>query len=1158
MIDGPDIDTQAAQMSLADQRLGRDLVRWMPGVRSDEGGGPGAAEKPVLHRVPAVGREEQADGDVTMGPHSRQGEGVERRDDRVAGQVHLLDERPKGRCRPVAPGAFFLDLNVESNLLAPGLHDLDEGRRVLTPVGRGEPVADVDGLGLLQVQIGDPRVLPARPPEVGVVQDDQLAATAAPHVQLDEMRPEFHGPREGSHRVLGRQRGTPPVGVDVDPRRTRRLAVFPTFARRGTAWSRLGVAHGHGRTGYQLWLVTLLTLTAQGAWADGGGFWDAESRTDLVVGAVDGGRIDGIERLRLLPAAPVSTVSFFLYPEHYRDPPRTDDLLAERVWPDGPSSGGQGLSGVWLLDCASGQTQGEVAWQRREGPARAELLLPGPSAAPICLELRSFTTVPRMFGSFGVVRRRLAANGGLVPMLIDRQGDGTELLDGEPARANRFARVRLPEGWAGTINGALLQVVDPPGMRLGDPRPLQQDGDGWWALGRSRWLSLVAGPGQGVQRIPLDDGAVLVWLGRPLTRTQIRWVRAAAETTREVARRSGLDVPGEGMVLAEAAMRRFFVEDGEEVLFVSDRYLEADLPLWRYHDLHLARAMLFALLRDAAELREGPLDRRLVQEGLAWVLVDRYLRARWKGHRNLRELLSRFAFLPAVDDLLETPAFPFADQIYDDPWVADPLRADVGRWNRPIRSGRTMLLRTEDRVGTETVRAAADAWVRGGAVGPPLRDLLAVRGGLDAGDLFDRWHQPPPSYELSVERVERRRQAGGWRTELTIRRSPGEAPEAPIEVLARSLAPGARDRFDLRWDGKEEQARWVLESDRRIDVIQVDPRGRVLELEADGSSRKANNRSPRALSVTGYGYFVAVNARLATFVAQGVLNLRAAHELRNHLLLRVFASERVRLGGGLTGQRYFGRPRPGRRYEHRISASFDLDWLESRFAPTEAPLLIEGRVSWIWDSRAWSLSPTRGGSASVAAFVGRDLMVSGTDTRPLEQSAYVGFDAEAVRLLPLAPGHVLGLRGRFGLVAGNVTHRLFALGGLDGLRGVPEEWKTGQALLLGAVEWRHTFVDDLDIPLPFLRFRALRGALFVEAGAVAPPGSIAPHVEDARVSLGYGLRFFGDWFGMLPGAVGIDLAWSPDVPGGHWPAPLPPAQWPGVPFQVYLVGSQSF
>ncbi len=239
-------------------------------------------------------------------------------------------------------------------------------------------------------------------------------------------------------------------------------------------------------------------------------------------------------------------------------------------------------------------------------------------------------------------------------------------------------------------------------------------------------------------------------------------------------------------------------------------------------------------------------------------------------------------------------------------------------------------------------------------------------------------------------------------------------------------------------------------------------------------------------------------------------------------------------------------------------ASFDLDWLESRFAPTEAPLLIEGRVSWIWDSRAWSLSPTRGGSASVAAFVGRDLMVSGTDTRPLEQSAYVGFDAEAVRLLPLAPGHVLGLRGRFGLVAGNVTHRLFALGGLDGLRGVPEEWKTGQALLLGAVEWRHTFVDDLDIPLPFLRFRALRGALFVEAGAVAPPGSIAPHVEDARVSLGYGLRFFGDWFGMLPGAVGIDLAWSPDVPGGHWPAPLPPAQWPGVPFQVYLVGSQSF
>jgi len=74
----------------------------------------------------------------------------------------------------------------------------------------------------------------------------------------------------------------------------------------------------------------------------------------------------------------------------------------------------------------------------------------------------------------------------------------------------------------------------------------------------------------------------------------------------------------------------------------------------------------------------------------------------------------------------------------------------------------------------------------------------------------------------------------------------------------------------------------------------------------------------------------------------------------------------------------------------------------------------------------------------------------------------------------------------------------------------------------------------------------VQGALFAEAGWV---GSAPTFRDEWRWGIGYGVRFYVDFLGVLPGITGFDVAYSPDAPEGNF---LP------LPVQVYLVGGQSF
>lgn len=860
---------------------------------------------------------------------------------------------------------------------------------------------------------------------------------------------------------------------------------------------------------------------------------------------------------------PLAEAWLFRYPDLYADEPELDDILRERVYPSNFEAASQELGTVLVtLDGVRDQAAVPEEFTLDDVPL-LKIPLPRPLAPGETVSITgSYTTqVPRKYGTFGRFRGVLTVNGGLAPMPLRLAADGWK-HDEPPASLPRTLELSVPDDVGVNVAGVTIDPGDPGFLRAAE-RDVQVSHEPAGAGRRLitlqaedlRWISLTirrARPRLHTN-LPLSDDLALSVFGVPPRRIQKRWLHRVAAGVEQTLQGTGLALGD--VVLVEAPLRRKLVELGEGVVYVSDRFFEVELPFWRYHDLHLARALLATALEPRARRTEPGRFEPLVTHGVTWRLVPRYLEHRWRNHENLRRILDQLSFLPEVDNILQTPVFPFADQIFDNPWVVDPLRADVRRFNRPLRTGRTLLVRLEDRLGPEALEEGVAAWL---ASEQPLFDLLEQRSRKPVLDLAEHWMGAYARVNLQVERLERTRTDSGWKTRVVVRRQLLEG-EGVDEVVEVRLDPtfGKKHRQTLLWEGQDEVASWEVETRKRIASVVIDPRGRILELDEDGISLKKDNRFPRATKVTGMAYIISAGGA-SGIEGYAFVGFRPRHNLQHQARVRVWTDSEAWVGAGPSYTHYFGPPRIGSYRQHRITASVDLQWLNELYRPTDAPLLLNGQVSYVFDTRSGGYSPLRGERIAATVFAGRDFALEGDAARTFEESSFVGIDFEARKLLLLHAWHVLALRTKVGIVAGTVEHRQFALGGNSDLRGTPAGHAVGRFRTMGSVEWRHYFIKDADVPLPLMRARGLQGALFVEGGLVGTDLDKPPQGSDLGVSIGYAVRAYFDWGGVLPAMGGVEIAWSPNVGPGRIPIAAPPEQWPELPFQLYFVASQSF
>jgi Tol biopolymer transport system component len=121
-----------------------------------------------------------------------------------------------------------------------------------------------------------------------------------------------------------------------------------------------------------------------------------------------------------------------------------------------------------------------------------------------------------------------------------------------------------------------------------------------------------------------------------------------------------------------------------------------------------------------------------------------------------------------------------------------------------------------------------------------------------------------------------------------------------------------------------------------------------------------------------------------------------------------------------------------------------------------------------------------------------------------------------------------------GGMSGGRDRQAFRVGGFSTVRGYPDFDLIGTRLLLGNLELRFPFVEDLGVvgPLPIGRFR-LRGAVFADIATIWNEG-VSPRfwtrdsrgtvLVDPYFSFGTGIR---TWFLGLP--MKLDVAWATDL-----------------------------
>ncbi len=896
-----------------------------------------------------------------------------------------------------------------------------------------------------------------------------------------------------------------------------------------------------------LWLALLLLPAAAAART---GPLDAISYAVTARVADDGSTVSGTVHVAFhnRGPAPLDHLVLLLYPTRFRRvEPELNDLTFPRVYPGPFDPGDMVLTGADVEPVDFGLApEGTYVRLPLDEPVE-----PGGIAE---IDLTFETTVPRRFGTFARHQWMVCLNGGWTPQVAARDDDGAWDLEAPPPAADWALELTYAPDLTAAINGATQGSDGAAAGATVAAEALFAPGHLVFQ-GRARFLTLVLHRGGTVTTVDTAAGP-LTYVGQPPTTRQTRDLRRVAEGALGLLRSLGLPGAADGVVVAEAPLRWKLVEQGEGMVLVSDRFLEVDPSFRRFEQTQLARAVMTDRLLPAAEEVEAHRDAPPVAEAVAWALLPRYLASRYRFNPTAQELLRPLDFIPSVEQFLYAPSYPFADEVLNNPYQFDPLRADIRRYHRGGISPRISLLKVKERVGTLSVDAAATAYVRSlGGDAPaalPFLDRIEADTGGEVRGLWDSWERdlPTMNYRLRVDR--QRLGDGGWSTTIGVTREvPDGTPlvRETVEVEATVRAAGRhrpREQIRLRWDGEGDGTRWTLHTRRRIAVVALDPDFELLEIDPAGFLLRADDRVPRRLKVYPYGYVGAISLSDGTFEAMAGLAGRAAFDNHNLFSANAFHSEETMVGVSGVYYRYFGRARDALFRRNRVGLATSMEVLNQRFATvsTAVPLVFTAILSYRYDDSYGSWFPTRGGRLYASVHAGHS--VATELPSPGDSPAFVGALLSGSIRLPLHPRLVLALRGKAGVTTATLPHMQLVIGGSDDLRGLPEHYATGHLKGFTCAELRWLPVRDLDWRLPLGRLRGIQLVAFVEAGWV---GDGAPRAEEMAAGLGGGLRFHFDALGIWPTAGGFDVGWSPRAPRGNL---LP---WP---VQIYLVVGQSF
>jgi hypothetical protein len=579
------------------------------------------------------------------------------------------------------------------------------------------------------------------------------------------------------------------------------------------------------------------------------------------------------------------------------------------------------------------------------------------------------------------------------------------------------------------------------------------------------------------------------------------------------------------ITLVEAPLRHELVQAHGDVVLVSDQIfgIFPVARLRKYHRFEIARAVFTAALGDALAATERGPDRDLAAGVLAAYLTDLFALHEEGQLEHARDLLRPFDFIPAVDQLMYAPLVAASQSYFGDVDDEDRLRDDVRRFATDAPDPHLVYNKLLDLLGPAGMaRLGREVLGRG----VPLREAAAGVFGGDLAWFWRQWLGPRPrvNYRLAGVRVQGAPPA--VHVTVDVARE-GDDVREPVEVRVEDRAGGIHN---LVWAERGPTHRFEVDLPAPLASVEVDPRERLVEtalgsLDAADDPRADNRRPARwRLLYEGFGGLLNVSQLTANFAA--IFVLKPQHDLRNEIDLQAFHTEALSYGAAATYERNFGAQVNRNELAGTALAGAAVARLDPSFglAAGQAPQpgwRFEAHLGLAHDTRDYIIDPWRAVGVDVEGVATLTALESG------QRLAQVTGSAEALRLIPLLPGHVLAVDASAAATAGDVRlpSQLLAAGGLGGLRGylASELLSRGQAI--GRVELRDDYLTELGWNLLHLAtVRALAGTLFADAAAITSCDGYAFSRRNVFYDVGYSFRVLYDGFGVYQQMFSIDLA----------------------------------
>jgi hypothetical protein len=633
---------------------------------------------------------------------------------------------------------------------------------------------------------------------------------------------------------------------------------------------------------------------------------------------------------------------------------------------------------------------------------------------------------------------------------------------------------------------------------------------------------------------------------------------AIAAETLDIGAAVGVEAPPDAtLTIVQGPLRSDVSLFHPTAVMVSDQYLEllATERFAKFHDVQLARTICDMIAYAHFAGHHDPSTELWLTGSLGVALAQLWQRSRELRDEFAVDLLASLTFVPSIDSFLYTGQASFSSAYFRGSEDEMPVRAHPLFFANKLPTGRRIHEKLSDLLSdaelakfystivedpdSDPIQAAERAW------------------GRELGWFFDQWLGPYPQVDYSIASVKSDKlDDGRWRHEILIVRDSDRPLVEPIQLYVTER--GGAEHY-LVWNGEAEpglglleqpaHARhvFVLETERRLAVVRLDPRARLVEISrtptsavnrGDNNDPLFNNRKPGSgrFIYTGVGLSVAASELATAKTAQARLNAVTAffafeaslrRDLRRSGNFLVFKDPETNIGGSAAGNFFFGQKRNRQNRRLRLRAGASLAWLNQGGLDAAGGVRLIESVRLSHDTRKFALWPERGHIITGGVGVSQTVRTDGSN----DHRYALDLDVAWAQMWPLAHHHVLASLLEVSIVVPLASQLEFRSlnrgGGIGGLSGFTTNELFGRAVARLLLEYRHVIIDDLRIPLLNLIFvRSIGGALFGGVSTLSGCDSYAGWFGAERWfgQIGYGLNARVTWFGVLPQFFRIDAA----------------------------------